>query len=149
MLSEEREPNRAATVGERMPDIRLKYGRLEHRHGITLLFEHLLNGRRDMLRFPQKSCAAMACPSLSVRFVKPQPIQTAAGVCFEVVHDPLRWNLGLHHGMHVIASHMGCQQTPATLPAHLLNRFQYGIATVLIQVIGTLIHTFPLACDAR
>ena len=73
----------------------------------------------------------------------------AAGVSFEIAYDALRRNLCFHHRMHVIASHVGCQQTPATLPTHLLNRFQYGIATDLIQVIGSLIHTFPIACGAR
>ena len=91
----------------------------------------------------------MACPSLPVRFIKPHPIQTTAGVSFEVVHDPLRRNLGLHHGVHVIASHMGRQQTPATLPAHLLNRFQYGIATGSDPVLGSLIHTFTIGCGTR
>jgi len=55
----------------------------------------------------------------------------------------------LHHGVHVIASHMGRKQTPATLPTHLLNRFQYGSATDLIEVIGSLIHMFTIGCGAR
>jgi hypothetical protein len=82
-------------------------------------------------------------------FIKPPSIQTTAGISFEIVHDPLRRNLGLHHSVDVIASHMGREQTPATLTAHFLNRFQYGIATGLIQVIGSLIHTFPIGCGAR
>jgi hypothetical protein len=32
----------------------------------------------------------MACPSLPVRLIQPQPVQAPAGVSFEVVHDPLR-----------------------------------------------------------
>jgi len=72
----------------------------------------------------------------------------AAGVSFEAAHDSLRRNLCFHHRVHVIASHMGRQQTPSTMRAHLLNRFQYGIATDLVQVIGRLIHAFPLESGA-
>src|ERR1035441_3162329 len=32
---------------------------------------------------------------------------------------------------------------------HLLNRFQNGVATDLVQIIGSLIHTLPLGCRAR
>mgnify|MGYP003622992106 FL=1 len=60
--------------------------RLKGAHGFTLLGEDVLHGSRDMLWFPQPSCAAMACPSLSVQFIQPQAIQTAAGVSFEVAH---------------------------------------------------------------
>src|ERR1039458_8958069 len=51
--------------------------------------------------------------------------------------------------VHVIAAHMGRQQTPATPRTHLLNRFQNGVATDLVQIIGSLIHTLPLGCRAR
>src|ERR1017187_3699235 len=51
--------------------------------------------------------------------------------------------------VHVIAAHMGRQQTPATTRTHLLNRFQNGVATDLVQMIGSLIHTLPLGCRAR
>src|ERR1035441_2330805 len=48
--------------------------------------------------------------------------------------------------VHVIATHMGRQQAPATPRTHLLNRFQNGVATDLVQIIGSLIHTLPLGC---
>jgi hypothetical protein len=32
---------------------------------------------------------------------------------------------------------------------HLLNRFQYDVATDPVQVVGSLIHTFSLGCGAR
>jgi hypothetical protein len=32
---------------------------------------------------------------------------------------------------------------------HLLNRFQYDIAADLVEVIGRLIHSFPLRYGAR
>jgi hypothetical protein len=51
--------------------------------------------------------------------------------------------------MNVIASNMGRQQTPATMQAHLLNRLQNSVATDLVEVIGSLIHQFPLRCGAR
>src|ERR1035437_10388256 len=35
-----------------------RFLRLEHAHGITLLGEDVLDGRRDVLWFPQPSCAA-------------------------------------------------------------------------------------------
>jgi hypothetical protein len=38
----------------------------------------------------------------------------------------------------VISSHVGRQQTPATMHAHLLNRPQHCIATDLVQAIGSL-----------
>ena len=44
---------------------------LKGAHGLTLLGEHVLHGRRNMLWFPQPSCAAMACPSLAVQFIQP------------------------------------------------------------------------------
>ena len=90
----------------------------------------------------------MACPSLPFRFIQSHPIQTAAGVSFEIAHHSLRRNLCFHHRVHVIASHMGRQQTPATMHTHLLNRPQYRIATDLVQVIGSLIHQFRLASGA-
>src|SRR2546430_2424253 len=102
-----------------------------------------------MLWFPQPSCAAMARPSLSLGFIQAHPIQMAAGVSFEIAHDAFRRNLCFYHGMHVIASHMGRQQTPATMRAYVLNRRQYGIATDLVQVIRRLIHALPLGSDAR
>lgn len=71
-------------------------------------------------------------------------IQTAAGVGFEIVQDSVRRNLRCHYGMHVIASHVGRQQTPAALRAHLLNGFQYSLATDLVQVIGRLTHSLPV-----
>ena len=123
--------------------------RLERAHGTTLLADDVLHSRRDMLRFPQPSCAAMACPSLPVRLIQPHPIQVSAGVCFEVAHDPLGRNLCFHYRMHVIATHMSRHQTPAAMRSHLLNRFQYGVSPGLVQVIGRLIHALPLGSDAR
>jgi hypothetical protein len=119
---------------------------------------HILDGRRDVHWwrdwFPQPSCADMARPSLPVRFIQPHPIQTAAGIRFEIAHHALWRNLRFHYSMHMIAAHVGCQQrlygsTPATMPTHLLNRFQYRVAPHLVQVTGGLIHTFPRGCGAR
>src|ERR1035441_6063039 len=109
----------------------------------------MLYGRRNVLWLPWPSGTAVARPSLPVRFLQPHAIQTADGIGLEVVHDPLRRNLRLHHRVHVIAAHMGRQQTPATTRIHLLNRFQNGVATDLVQMIGSLIHTLPLGCRAR
>jgi hypothetical protein len=44
---------------------------------------------------------------------------------------------------------MGRQQTPASTRAHLPNRFQNGIATDRVKIIGRLIHTLPFGCRAR
>jgi hypothetical protein len=41
----------------------------------------------------------MARPSLPVRFIQPHPIQTAAGIRFEIAHHALRWNLRFHYCM--------------------------------------------------
>src|ERR1035438_4673816 len=123
--------------------------RLKGAHCITLPGEDVLHGGRDMLWFPQPSCAAMARPSLAVQFIQPQTIQTSAGVSFEVAHDSLRRNLRFHHRMHVIASHMGRQQTPATMRTNLPNHFQDGVATNLVEVIGRLVHALPLKGGKR
>src|ERR1035437_2993182 len=106
-------------------------------------------GRRNVLWLPWPSGAAVARPSLPVRILQPDAIQTAAGIGFEVVHDPLRRSLRLHHRVHGIAAHMGRQQTPASTRAHLPNRFQNGIATDRVKIIGRLIHTLPFGCRAR
>jgi len=90
----------------------------------------------------------MMCPALPVRLIQSHLIQTAAAVSFEVAHDALRWNPRVHHGVHVIASRMGRRQAGAAMPTHLLNRFQYGVAPDLVQVVGGLIHTFRRGCGA-
>ena len=66
-------------------------------------------------------------------------------ISLKIVHHSLRLILRFHHRMHVIASYMRCQQTPTTMRAHVLNRFQNGVPTDLVQVIGRLIHAlfFP------
>jgi len=65
----------------------------------------------------------MACPSLSVRIIQTRPIQTAARVSLEIVHDSLWLNLRFYDRVNVIASHVGRQQSPATMTAHFLNGF--------------------------
>ena len=91
----------------------------------------------------------MARPSLPVWFIQIDPIQTAASVRFEVTHDSLWRNLRVYDGVHMVASHMGRPQTPAAVQTHLLNRFQYGVAPGLVQVIGRLIHALRLKGDTR
>ena len=86
----------------------------------------------------------MACPSLSVRLIQIHLVQTATGVSFEISHDSLRRNLGFPHRVHVIASHVGRNETPGTMHAHPLNRFQYRIAAWLVQMIRSLIHKLCL-----
>ena len=85
----------------------------------------------------------MAGPSFPVRLVQAHPVQTQAGVRLAVPHNPLRRDFRRHHDVDVIASHMGRQQTPATVRTRMLNRLQYGIAADRIHVVGRLIHTFP------
>jgi hypothetical protein len=60
----------AATVRERLARTRLQFVRFEHAHGLTLLGDDILHGRRHVLWFPQPSCAAMVCPSLPFRFIQ-------------------------------------------------------------------------------
>src|ERR1035437_56621 len=96
-------PIRAATVRERLPHTCLQFVRLEHAHRLTLLGDDILHGRRDVLWFPQPSCAAVVCPSLPLRLIQPHPVQTAAAVSFAIAHDSLRRNLCFHHRVHVIA----------------------------------------------
>jgi hypothetical protein len=43
---------------------------------------------------------------------------------------------------------VGRKQTPASMHAHLLNRFQYRIAACLVQMIGGLIHKLCLESAA-
>ena len=98
---------------------RLQLVRLEHAHGLTMPGNDILHRRRDVLWLPQPSCASMACPSLSVRRIQAHPVQTAAGVSFEAGHNSLWRNLCFDHRVHAIASHVGRQQTPASMHAHL------------------------------
>ena len=123
--------------------------RLEHTHDITLLGDNVLYGRRDVLRFPQPSSASVACPPLPIRLIQTRPIQTAAGVSLEIIHDTLRLSLRFHHCMYVIASHVGSQQCPAAMPAHLLNGFSYRVATDRVHVICRLIHALLLPRGTR
>ena len=50
--------------------------------------------------------------------------------------------------MNVIAWYMRRQQTPATIPTHLLNRLQYRATPRLVQVLGSLIHLVCRGCGA-
>jgi hypothetical protein len=120
--------------------------RLEHRHHLTLLGNQVLNRRRDLLGLPKPPGAAVACPSLPIRFIQSHPSQTATGVGFEGIHDPLRPDLRRHHRVYVAAAHVGRQQIPSLVPANLLNRLQNNGPADRIQVVGRLIHSLPLGC---
>jgi hypothetical protein len=107
-------PVGAATVRERpATHLRLNLLGLKHTHDITLLGDDVLDGRRDMLRLPKPSCAAMACPSFTARLLPTHPIKMACGVSLKIIHDSLRRRLRLHHCMHVIASYVGRQEMPS------------------------------------
>jgi hypothetical protein len=116
--------------------------RLEKRHDLTLLGEDVLDGCRDMLWLPQPAHAPMACPAFPSRIIQPHPIQTSTCVSFKSDHNLLRRNLSCHHGMHVAASDVDRQEAPASTRTDLLDRFEDGGATDLVQVIGRLIHSF-------
>lgn len=62
----------------------------------------------------------------------------------EVAHDALWRNLGVHHRVHVSASHVRRQQNPTPMRTDLLNRLQNGVTADLVEVIGNLTQTFPL-----
>ena len=91
----------------------------------------------------------MARPPLSPGVIQPHAIQTAAGVSLEIAHNPFRRNLRLHHRVHVIASHMGRDQDPTAMRAHIANCSHYDVATDLVEVIGRLVHTAPLGYRTR
>jgi hypothetical protein len=94
--------------------------------------------------FPQPWCTAIAYPSLPVRFIQPHPIQTAAGMCFEVAQDPLGRCLRCHHRVRVIASHMHSRQTcghdahtpPESLPQDRLIPFGLGEKEAAFEWLG-------------
>jgi len=82
---------------------------LEKSHSIPLSADHILDGRRHVLRLFQPSCAAMTRPSLPAHWIQVHPIQASAGVCLEVAHDALRRHLRFYHRVHMSTSHMSCQ----------------------------------------
>ena len=58
--------------------------RLENGHLLALFVDYVLDGGRDVLRFPQPACATVACPPLAIKSIQPRLAQTAAGISFEV-----------------------------------------------------------------
>ena len=65
-----------------------------------------------------------------------------AAVGFEVIQYPLWRSIGFYYRVHVIASHMGCEQIPTTMLTHLPNRCYYSIAPDRVQRVWSLNHTF-------
>ena len=92
---------------DRRERLLLEFDRLEHRHWITLLRNHISNCRRHILRLPEPPGAPMPCPPLSRGFIQPQLIEVPARIGLEVVHDPLRACFGLYYDVNVIGTHVG------------------------------------------
>ena len=93
------------------------------------------------------SKAVVCCRDAPTAFapaIQRHPIQTPAGVRLEIPHHPLRRHLRADHRVHVITSHMRRQQAPTAMCTRLLNRLQHSAAADLIQVVGSLIHSFRL-----
>src|ERR1700691_4136894 len=87
----------------------------EDRHGFALLLDDIPNRFPNILVLPQPSRASVACPASGDRSVASQPVQTSARVGFEIIHDFLGLNFGLHDYVHMIRAHMRGQKTPSAV----------------------------------
>jgi hypothetical protein len=51
----------------------------------------------------------MPRPPFASRLIRPLLIQTAAGIGFQIIHDPFGPNLRFHYQVNVVRTHMGRQ----------------------------------------
>jgi hypothetical protein len=80
------------------------------------------------MALPCPSRAFMPRPALSIFTIGARvesafalyTIQTTAGIRFEIDHDSLGQNICLNYDVHVIRTHMRCQQSPTSLRTDLL-----------------------------
>ena len=91
----------------------------------------------------------MARPSLSLRSVDPQAVQTSAGVRLERVHDVFWTHVRFHNHVNVICSHMGSPETPTAVQADFAEGIEYGYTAVSVEEIGQLVHLLAHHCDTR
>jgi len=120
--------------------------RHENRHGFALLRGDIPNRFPNILILPQPARTSMARPASAIRSVSHQ-VQPSAGVGFEIVHDFLGLNVGLHDHVHMIRSHMCSQQTPNTVRADLPQGLQHGLTAISVHRIRRLLH--PLSFPPR
>ena len=113
------------------------------RHRRALAFQHVADGRLDLLPLPQIPTAPVAAPAQPPRMIATLTIQHAAGVGFQITHDPLRPGRRCQNHMHVRRTHMRRVQRPNPVRAHFTNRFENEAATLLVEHIGLLP---PVSC---
>ena len=89
----------------------------------------------------------MPCPPFASRFIQPYPVQTAARVGFEGVHDPLRPSLAFDHNVNVGAAHVGRKHAPVAMRAVVEKRAQHCLTALAIHGIGLLVHISALRGD--
>ncbi len=90
----------------------------------------------------------MARPSLAIRSVDLQTVQTAAGIGFESVHDFLGTYVCFHDHMHVIGSHTCRPETPTALQTNLAQSIEYSRPAASVEAIGRLVHLLAFHSDA-
>jgi hypothetical protein len=82
----------------------------------------------------------MPCPSFATTLVGPFLIQAAAGIGFQIIHDPFGPILRFHYQVDVVRAHMGRKQLPLLLLATIQQSVQYDSAVTRTEPIGWLIH---------
>ncbi len=85
------------------------------------------------LIFPQPSCVSMTRPPLSIPFITPKTVQTAAGIGLESVHHHLGANACFHYPMSVICSHVRRRQSPPTIQTETSRR---ASSTVILRFLS-------------
>jgi hypothetical protein len=87
------------------------------------------------------------CPPLASGVVQGPPVQTSARIGLQIIHDSLWSNVGFHHDVHVIRSHVSRQQTPVAIEAALHHGGQNSRTAASIHTIRWLAHPLSLRHD--
>lgn len=90
----------------------------------------------------------MPHPPFSIGFVVSDAVELAAGVRFELVHDSLRSNLGLHDDVYMVGSYVRSQQVPAAVHAMPLQGLEHHYPARWVEHKGLLEHLSTFYHDA-
>ena len=108
-----------------------------------------MNRCSHVLIFPQVAGTSMMGPSPSGRAVKTQPVQGAAGICFDVSHDSFGSRFRRNHKVNVARPDMGRQQSPSSERANFPKCFQDRGPSLPVQYVRLLLHPFFLRQEPR
>jgi hypothetical protein len=82
----------------------------------------------------------MAGPSLSIRFVDPQPVQSTAGIGLESVHNSFRTRVCLYNRVNMVCANMCGPEAPAAVQTDFSEGIEHGHSSCLIKEIRGLVH---------